>query len=117
MYILTNYPAVKKKIHDELDAVVALRLSLTPTLTLSRWPPSLNRMPDNPALHACVCGNKFPLILTLTPTLSMQRREPNPIPNANHAGMRASSSDWVTPGLSSSGRVRVTGTVRARVRA
>ena len=30
---------------------ITLTVTLTLTLTLSRWRPSLNRMPDNSALH------------------------------------------------------------------
>ena len=42
-------------------------LTLTLTLTLKFLPPSLKRMPDNPALHACACGPPpSPLTLTLT---------------------------------------------------
>ena len=52
--------------------LLAFRLALS---RLGRWPPSLNRMPANPVLYACVCGNKSPplalaLALALTLTLT-----------------------------------------------
>ena len=48
--------------------LLALRLACS---RLGHWPPSLNRMPDNPALHAFLYGNKSPPQITLTPTLTL----------------------------------------------
>ena len=58
-------------------ALLALRLARSRP---GRWPPSLNlnRMPDNPTLHACVCGNKSPPAPNPNPYTNTN---PNPTPN------------------------------------